>query len=141
MSGIAGKWKLDKTQLKFYQLARKSLRRLALQLSEELIDLTDDCFDAETDPYGAKWAPLKRPRPRGGNKILQDTRILKNSFHVVPKSLLIEVSNSVQYASYHQYGTAKMPARKMIPDSRGMPPSYTAEFQDIYEDIIKEIFG
>jgi len=78
-------------------------------------------FAAGRDPYGAKWAPLKAQKGRrAGGQPLRDTGRLQNSFNVQATETGIEVRSGVEYAGYHQYGTKRMPARRMVPSKAGL---------------------
>lgn len=78
-------------------------------------------FEEEEGPDG-KWERWQfrgrrinyRPYGRGGNKMLQDTGRLRNSFmwDLLPDE--IRVFTEVEYASYHQFGTSKMVARPFL---------------------------
>ncbi len=65
-------------------------------------------FSKEVDPYGKKWEPKKVPN---GNKILIDTKKMRNSFKYTRRG----ISNAKYYSSFHQTGTKKMPRRAMFP--------------------------
>lgn len=95
-------------------------------------------FDASQDPFGNPWAALKRPRPKSrnqNNKPLLDSGKLKNSFSYRVLSVnSVEIGTGVSYAPYHQRGTSKMPARKMLPET-SMPQAWdniiTAYFKSL----------
>jgi len=70
-------------------------------------------FQNSENPYGQKWKPLKY---RTGQPLV-DTGTLRASFGVSSAGGYADVGSRVNYAAYHQDGTAKVPARKMIPDA------------------------
>lgn len=94
-------------------------RRLNEHLARESIKLVHLGFRQQVAPDGTPWAPLKRKRGRQGKKkrsdvILQDTRILRNSFTMRRATADgFIVGSSLKYAQYHQWGT------------RGLQKSYT----------------
>lgn len=91
------------------------LRSIMAVVAEEAIDLVKEGFDKERDPYGAKWQPLKR---RAG-RILQDTGRLKASWHRRSVTATRAVIGSAAgYAKFHQFGTRRMPARRMVPSGK-----------------------
>ena len=75
-----------------------------------------DHFSEEKSDFGS-WPSLKRPRPSGGNKILQDTGRLRmsNRWRTVG-SEEAHVFNQVEYAAVHNYGSQKknIPQRKFL---------------------------
>lgn len=92
------------------------MQGLSRNLAEETVELVREGFDKERDPFGKRWAKLKY---RSG-RILQDTgrlRIFKPG-SVTAKGFT--VSSGAPYGRYHQGGTRRIPARKMVPDS-GLP--------------------
>lgn len=79
-----------------------------------------DDFNLSQDPYGNKWQALKYPRraPRNtDNKPLVDSGKLRDSYSYRKIKMGLTIATQVKYAQYHQFGTARMVARKMLPDS------------------------
>ena len=73
-------------------------------------------FDQGQGPDGAFWAPLRWPRPRGGNKPLRDRGLLMASLtgmgqgHVEKLTdTSLEIGSNLEYASLHQYGGTVVP--------------------------------
>lgn len=92
-------------------------------------------FRDSRDPYGSAWAPLKG---RSGKPLL-DTGALRNSFHSEPTDRGFSIGSSVHYATYHQTGTIRMPARQMLPVnalapgwSRAIEKSVTKAWSDVW---------
>lgn len=79
----------------------KEMRAMPRDMAEEAVELTRQTFEAEADPYGTKWAPLKL---RTG-KILQKSGGLKNSVHVKASGKRFTIGVGKAYAAYHQQGT------------------------------------
>jgi len=76
-------------------------------------------FNASQDPYGNKWQALKYPRraPRNtDNKPLVDSGKLRDSYSYRKIKMGLTIATTVKYAQYHQFGTARMVARKMLPE-------------------------
>src|SRR5690606_3991065 len=99
---------MAKDNLKSLDALQKLLERpeaiqdlVATSLAEESINLVKDGFRTETDPYGAKWVPKKRP---DGRKTLSGkTSRLKTGWKIVRQTRgEIRVSPSVNYAAAHQ---------------------------------------
>lgn len=71
---------------------------------------------------GGAWAPLaestRRDRERkgynGARPILERTGKLRKGFKVKVVKEKLSATNTVSYAKYHQFGTSKMPARKIL---------------------------
>jgi phage gpG-like protein len=91
-------------QRKIDQLSKpeKALAQVAEAMCDETLNLINECFASETDPYGKPWAPILL---RSG-KILQDRGGLAASWHRKRVSVAgFRVGNGKSYASYHQTGT------------------------------------
>lgn len=72
-------------------------------------------FQTGTAPDGAKWRPLKHPRPTGGNQPLLDTGVLRASIHAVPDPAGVTVQTTHPAAPLHQFGGVVRPRRaKML---------------------------
>lgn len=96
-------------------------------LAEEGIDLIKEGFEKETDPYGRKWAPLKRRKGR----ILQKTARMKNSYHrEYANRTGFKIGAGVNYAKHHQHGTRRMVARRMVPNAN-LPAVWRQRFVEV----------
>lgn len=104
-------------------------------------------FETETDPWGRPWAPLAsstvKRRRLGSRRILQDTGNLRRSYtwrvgrHQVAVGTFGRVNGKPPgYARYHQTGTSRMPARKMLPE-KPWPKTYT----EAVETVIRHYYG
>ena len=91
-------------------------------------------FRTSTDPYGNQWPHLKQRR---GQPLL-DTGTLIKSIRFDVKNNILRIGTGVQYGTYHQNGTARIPKRAFIPDERGLPDNWTAEAVAILE---RHLFG
>jgi phage gpG-like protein len=138
----------------------KAMRQMPRDMAEEAVELTRQTFETETDPHGAKWAPLKLRTGR----ILQKTAGLKNSIHAKASGKRFTIGVGKSYASYPQRGTgiygprgqkirplrAKAlgpiggkffrsvkgsPRRAMIP-YLGMPAKWASAFSEVAEERI-----
>lgn len=113
------------------------LRSVMAAVAEEGIELVREGFDKERDPYGAKWKPLKR---RSG-RILQDTGRLKASWH--RRSVTAQravIGSAVGYARFHQSGTDRMPARRMVPSGK-LPASWRKQIHAVALKAFKSSIG
>lgn len=89
-----------------------------------------ECFRQQRDPYGAPWAPRKKPpdwaiRAFGllqtNHKLLDYTGNGINSLRSVALSGGSVQLRIINYMKFHQTGTYKMVARKYFPDpTRGL---------------------
>lgn len=113
------------------RMADKGKERAALEdIGRAVHRLTMKRFETETDPWGRAWAPLAPStvarRRQGSRRILQDTGTLKRSFawevrgHAVAVGTFgvpgLRRDKYPHYAVFHQFGTERMPARKMLPE-------------------------
>lgn len=73
-------------------------------------------FKAEEDEDRKRWQPLKKPRKRGGGKILQDTGLLRMSTGYRSKGDEAQIYNNRNYARTHNEGDAKrnIPKRQFL---------------------------
>jgi phage gpG-like protein len=117
---------------------RSLLQSISKNLAEETLELVRQGFEKEEDPYGEAWAPLKY---RDG-KILQDTGRLRSSWHTVTVSERgFSVAPAVDYAQYHQSGTARgLPKRRMVPDE-GLPDEWKRRFSELVNQILRDHFS
>jgi phage virion morphogenesis protein len=96
-------------------------------------------FESESDPYGAAWAPLAAStlRQKKGTSILNDTGTMMGTLAYVAGGNQVEAGVNTFYAKYHQFGTVKMPQRKIVPDE-GAPPEWEGEIEDIFKDYFED---
>lgn len=93
------------------------MAQLAENFAQEALELTYQCFDAGTDPYGNAWPGLKAERGRnlkakGGkaSKPLRDTGTLRNSIGITSVSSSgFKLSTGCVYAAVHNFGHAFTP--------------------------------
>lgn len=113
------------------------LREIAQNLAEESINLVREGFDGASDPYGGGWAATRR-----GNKPLHGpTGALRTSYSIRSAgSRGFVIGSGVGYANYHQRGTSRMVARKMVPDD-DIPGAWRAAYDDVAEDILEDHLG
>lgn len=98
----------------------RGLTKMAKAIGEEGVELVKRGFESTADPYGRGWAPLKCRK----GKILQATGQLRRFRYRVQGTTAI-IGGGADYGQYHQTGTKRMPARKMIPD-QGMPKAWSS---------------
>lgn len=71
-------------------------------------------FEQSRSPDGTAWQALKRPRPRGGGRPLQDTGVLMGSITAQVHGNTLQIGTATDYAHYHQFGTQHIPARPFL---------------------------
>lgn len=107
------------------------------QLAYKSLELVQDEFDNSVDPYWNPWKPLKRPT----HKILIDTGRLRSSNRVTSlQATSFEIENFCEYASYHQYGTERIPQRMILPMNE-IPDKWKEKFTEIIVDDLKQDLG
>lgn len=96
----------------------------AVAAAKETERLIAEGFREQKSPYGRRWPARKDPKS-GSHPILDKTGKLKRSWSVKArgKGLLIRTTG-VDYARYHQSGTKRMPARRMVPEGK-LPPKWS----------------
>ena len=83
--------------------------------------LVESCFRSAKDPYEEPWPPLKKPTGR-----LPLAGLNSDFRYEASDAEGVTVQTDKDYARYHQEGTAAFPARRYLPDSRGLPPRWKA---------------
>ncbi len=124
---------------KLFDATPELLEAISASGAEELISKVKDGFRETTDPYGKAWA---RKKIRDGRKVLSGkTGNLKGGWHYrrANKGGFV-ISPGVGYAAFHQSGTKKMVARKMVPDSRGLPPEWAKALEEVADEALKAHF-
>jgi phage virion morphogenesis protein len=114
-------------QIKFdvsgLDLVVAKLEQLSIEDSAELMEdiamaiklQTIERFSTETDPDGAKWAPLKPSTiaRKGSSGILKDTGALKNIVFTSGVRIAF-IGAAPFYGVFHQWGTRHMPQRAFL---------------------------
>lgn len=112
------------------------------QIGEHFLLRGDEGFEGETDFYGAAWASLspstlEQKSKRGGiSKILQDKGTMRVTGAYEVSGDQVEFGYNTPYVKYHQFGTSKMDARKVVPDE-GLP----AQDEQVIEEIMTDHFN
>lgn len=136
-SGVTGDFGKLTDWAKRLRASDRVLRSVAKNMAEEALDLVAQGFADEKDPYGRAWAKLKVRR----GKILQDTARLKRSWHRVKLSETgFTIAAGASYATFHQAGTKRMAARKMVPDGGNLPASWRAAMLEAAHEVLAEHF-
>lgn len=108
--------------------------RTAFEIADEMADvalgLVAQNFANQADPFGNRWAPKKRPdgRPilRGEtNRLVQWRKAFVNQHGY-------RVTSAAPYARYHQTGTRRMVARRMVPTGNRLPSLWASEFRGVF---------
>lgn len=135
--------------LKFQSLGQSvaldaKLRKLSAQgfaaaktaVADRLRALIDEEFETSTDPRGIRWAP-RVPHPQNGSwPLLDKSGQMRRSFSVDvngPRMVFRNQAVSEQgrpYPFFHQKGTVKMVARKLLPD-RYLSPKWRAAMKKV----------
>jgi phage gpG-like protein len=66
-------------------------------------------FTTQTNPQGQRWARLAYPRIRGGNVVLSDTGVLRNSVKVDATPTGVVAYSNLEYAAIHNNGGTLKP--------------------------------
>lgn len=115
--------------------------RMATKAAEGISDAIQQQFDAGVDPYGEPWEPLAPSTlaRKQGPGILDETSAMRDGIEVAPTGgagVGITFNDKPDVAMYHQYGTARMPARKILPEE-GLPDTWERALADAAEDEIE----
>lgn len=103
------------TRLSQISDAGHNLLPLLKEIGDDETARTIRRFEEAKAPDGTSWAALKQPRKRGGDLPLSDTGRLKGSItSQILGDNVVTIGSRVDYAPYHQFGTAHIPARPFL---------------------------
>jgi hypothetical protein len=105
--------------------------------AEAAQDRLDEQFADTEDPSGRRWRPKKRPN---GKPTLEATSDMKDSAQAIPGpsgDILLSVDGP---ADFHQSGTRKMVARKILPEG-SLPPQWSEPIDQACHEAIHELMG
>ncbi len=114
--------------------------RIAAEVADEINESLINEFDSGVNAYGNAWKPLLPQtvrRKRGDARILRRTDALSAATRAVPTSGAGIEIQSLDYGSFHQNGTKRMVARKILPDGSTLPPAWS----DAIEGAMARAFG
>ncbi len=125
------------------QQVMRSLRQLASvpsRISAPAADLVSGFiaqqFDEQRDPYGEPWEGHAESTVRrwGEHPILDLGGDLKDvDVSPLPGSG-VGITLGAEYGRFHQTGTSAMPARRILPDNRGLPAQWSAALRDLAQN-------
>lgn len=132
--------KLEQLKRKVAALKSKQLQRtIVANLAQEALNLIAEGFAQERDPYRVPWAPKQRP---DGRAILVRHGRLRRSFtRKQTGSTGFRIGSAVGYAGYHQSGTSRMVARRMVPVAGKLPPEWAKAFREVITEILDDHFS
>lgn len=114
--------------------------RASRAASEKIAEVIQDQFDAGVDPYGEPWAPLAPStlERKQGPGILDETGAMRESIDVSPMSGAgVKVTIGEDYARFHQEGTSRMPARKILPEEE-LPDTWARAIEDAVDEAFEK---
>jgi hypothetical protein len=112
--------------------------------AEEGLDLVQQGFSGEEDPYGKKWKDKKKP---DGRKNLHGKTSRLRRGWTIRSDIGMALQASVDYSSHHQNprrrgGKLKRPRRMQVPSAkRGMPRKWSKPLNEAAADAISELLG
>lgn len=106
-------------------------------IRREVRALIQEGFDTRTDPIGRKWAPRK---DRRAHPLLEETGAMRRGWVVRKRGTDTVLSNRVPYTGFHQNGTGRMPARKMIPDA-ALSPRWRARIGKVLSKALQDYWS
>ena len=92
----------------------EKLEPLLDELGQDEVARVVQRFEQSRSPDGTAWQALKRPRPRGCDRPLQDTGVLMGSITAQAHGNILQIGTATDYAHYHQFGTQHIPARPFL---------------------------
>jgi len=101
----------------------------------------DENFKNKTNPDGEKWKPWSpkyaKSRKNKKGSLLVKTGKMKDSFDFKIRGRSIIITNKTNYSGAHQYGTDKIPQRKMVGFGKNTDKLMTKAIRDAVVDILK----
>jgi hypothetical protein len=99
-------------------------------------------FASSTDPYGARWAPLKNDRgPRLGGPLLK-TGALRDSAGAQPIANGVQFELGASYAGFQQNGTKTIEPRTILPRAgRDLPRPWVDLIASAFAHAWKRVVG
>lgn len=114
------------------------VNQLKAAFTRRVKGLVLETFDAQRNPYGVVWAPLKyRPTPPPIMNLSGDTR---RSLGAKTTDTGITVWFDTYYAKFHQTGTRFMEARKLLPGNK-WPVKWVQEINKYWLDAATRYFA
>ncbi len=136
MTDLAGclKWMgdLERVLGRLDALPRKVAEKAAPAITKEL----QREFSRGADPYGRKWRKLATGKPSH----LTESGRLRKGTRAAPlpgRRAGVRILLGARYAVYHQTGTQRMTARKILPE-RGMPREWSAAINRAMREAMRE---
>ncbi len=111
-------------------------RRVAEYAAPEITKALQKEFASGSDPYGRKWRKLATGKPSH----LTESGRLRKGTRAAPlpgRRAGVRILLGAKYAVYHQTGTQRMPARKILPE-RGMPATWSAAINRALQRVWRE---
>lgn len=106
--------------LKLKKLSAAGFAEAKQRVGDTLRSLIAEEFDTATDPRGQHWAP--RVPPTGAWPLMQLSGNMRDSFMIDSEGPRLTIANTAKseagrpYPLFHQRGTVRMVARKIVPD-------------------------
>lgn len=114
--------------------AVKSLEKPFEEIGKDWMKKYDDNFPAEGGVLKQPWKPRIRAYAW---PILQKTGKLRAGFKKKVDKSYMEIANRVKWAQYHQFGTARLPVRRLINATSEMVDFAVKKINDYLRKIIK----
>ena len=99
---------------------------------EEIDRLLLTTYDAGQDPYKLQWNQRKAFYAW---PILNKTGKQRDSFKTSVSGDTFTITNTAQYAKYHQYGTKFMDMRKILPEGE-LPEEWQEELEGYFQETL-----
>jgi phage gpG-like protein len=130
--GLTGDFqKLSQWSKKFAEIGKPSTRfGIAGEMADAHLKAISRQFERERNPYGIRWR--KKQKADGRKTLHGPTGKLRRFRKITVNQYGYRVGSDAPYLKYHQSGTSRMVARKVIPDEQRIPVELSREFRRIY---------
>lgn len=113
-------------------------RRVSVAVAPDITRELQKEYAQGRDPHNRKWKKLATGRPSH----LTETRKLRNQTRAAAMpgnriGVRIMFGSRARIAAFHQAGTVRMVARRILPD-RGMPPTWLSAIKRAYRTAYQE---
>lgn len=121
------------------------LTQVMTGIGQELETRIANRFETAADPSGIPWAPwakstLKSYPPDGNHRLLNRTGDMLGHLNWAADATSVRVGFVELYATYHEFGTKKMPRRGLLfanPETGQLAPDDERAVIEILEDVLR----
>lgn len=118
------------------QIAESGVDDIKAKAEASVQSVVESQYEQGVNPDGETWAPLKS----GGASHLTKSRAMRTASKAVRgvKGITVTIPKP---GGFHQSGTGRMPARKLVPSGDSLPPAWDAAVADAARAVVIKPLG